>query len=67
MTKKDYELIAGALAGAMGADIDSDVIARDYRFGVKEAARRIARVLANDNPRFDQDRFNQACGIGGVE
>ncbi len=31
-------------------------------FGATLAADRIAEVLAADNPRFDRDRFMEACG-----
>lgn len=46
MTRKDYELIADAIASC----------------GLPRAARRtvtgaIALALAGDNPRFDRDRF----------
>ena len=60
MTKKDYELIAGALKdvhnrvkiGTVESSYDtlSDVIAT------------LASELEHDNPRFDRDRFLTACG-----
>lgn len=48
MTRKDYVLIAAAL--------------REART-VAEAARLLADQLAQDNPRFDRERFLKAAGV----
>lgn len=51
MTRKDYILIAAALARlADSADKASCAQALTY-------------ALANDNPRFDRERFLKACGV----
>lgn len=58
MTKKDYELIAGVLKryndannGNMFEDILHDV---SYDF---------ATALQEENPKFDSNKFLEACGI----
>jgi hypothetical protein len=56
MTRKDYELIAKAVASAHDAATSQ---AED--FGVSLAAVTICRELKAANPRFDQSRFLLAC------
>ena len=63
MSKKDYQAIAAALnryrfecEGRMGG---SEMIAL-----VDAIASDLAVVMARDNPRFDRDRFIQACETG---
>lgn len=59
MTRKDYELIARALkraaaeAQAEGHDLDA----------LRTGAIELAYSLADDNPRFDRERFMKACGL----
>lgn len=61
MTRKDYVLIAAALKRAQVAEVyEHD---KNMRAGVEYAARCVAITLAEDNPRFDRDRFLQACGV----
>jgi len=65
MTRKDYELIAAAIAG-QHSEIPSDepkVWESAYKCGVTDAARALADALAEDNPRFDRARFLAACGV----
>ena len=65
MTRKDYVAIAAAIA------LTRDYIARtepeenqiDMRDGAALAAEHIANVMAQDNPRFDRQRFLKACGV----
>ncbi len=52
MTRKDYELIAQAIA-----DVWCDAVAQ------KDIAESLAEALAGDNPRFDRARFLSACGV----
>lgn len=60
MTKKDYQLLAAALREAReGADARRSV---DVRYGIALAENRIRRVLAQDNPRFDDVKFMEAAG-----
>lgn len=59
MTRKDFELIARALASAraeLKAGNSSILVA-----GVDYAAAELARVLGRTNPRFDAERFLEAC------
>lgn len=57
MTRKDYELIAGAFR----TELDSE--SHDERRGaVINAAERVAVELKSDNPNFDANRFLKACG-----
>ena len=60
MTRKDYERFAAMLAGelALARFADDD---RDYR--VRNIILSTADIFAQDNPRFDRDRFYQACGL----
>ena len=57
MTRKDYQLIAGALKDALGA------IDHPQRAGAVLAAQELAYRLRDDNPRFDRKRFLEACGL----
>lgn len=62
MTRKDYISIASALASveAMNEEALGDpagIGASTLRLTVSE----VARVLANDNPRFDHARFEAAA------
>jgi hypothetical protein len=56
MTRHDYVLISDAINLAHSDDEYPDM---DY--GITKAARCIALALAADNPRFDTDRFMEAC------
>jgi len=65
VTKKDYERIARAIAGQHSeiARDDERVWESAYKIGVCDAARALADALAEDNPRFDRERFLRACGV----
>lgn len=52
MTKKDYELIAEVL--------NSGVMAYNKK---KQICDKFIEALYRDNPRFNKDIFNKACGI----
>jgi len=59
MTKKDYELIAEAMAfGAVNAEKKRFDSMRTF----EEIVREVARFLAADNPRFDRGRFISFVG-----
>lgn len=62
MTRKDYQLIANTLAAerAYHADLGQAYAAET----VESVAARLADELADDNPRFDRERFLKACGVG---
>lgn len=60
MTKKDYEKFADMLLGYRCCNLDED---GDRVISVLGVAQDIADIFAADNPRFDRERFLQACGI----
>lgn len=64
MTKKDYQAIARAIyeareAHAMRAQWEDEV-----KETIGDVTNRIADVLAAVNPRFDRERFVEACETG---
>lgn len=59
MTRKDYELIAGAIAEARDEMVDHP----GRVAGSAQVARRLGSALARDNPRFDRAGFLKACGF----
>ncbi len=62
MTKKDYELIAEAINELSTKPIKG--IPDDaFADGVRAVAEHLAVALNRDNPRFDKDRFMEACGL----
>lgn len=62
MTRKDYVLIAAALkrARVQGAYSHDE----HMRAGVDFAASCVADALAQENARFDRERFLKAAGVG---
>ena len=63
MTKKDYDLIATSIWRA-GYITDKNA----FRQKAKEDIRRLIAInlassLQNDNPKFNKDKFMQACGL----
>jgi hypothetical protein len=60
MTRKDYELIAKAINLAVRGAIALDRPLSELRF----LAATLAMDLRRDNPRFDEDKFLKACGLG---
>lgn len=59
MTRKDYVLIAQAIKGQVNFFIGDQLVLQV----IKAIAISVAMALATDNPRFDRDRFMQACGF----
>ena len=57
MTRKDYVLIAAALA--RGEPIDEG----EARDGWRQAVNAVTAALQSDNTRFDRDKFLRACGL----
>lgn len=45
------------------ADMAVETREDDVYEGIGIAARAIAQVFADDNPRFDRKRFLEACGV----
>lgn len=63
MTKKDA-LIAAALRGVILSRAPTTSIWEDgFRMGAEQSARMLAATLASDDPKFDRERFLQACGV----
>lgn len=60
MTKKDYQIIALAIKGYLD-DGDNDML--DGNAGGHKMAEMIADALAEDNSKFNKDKFGEACGI----
>jgi hypothetical protein len=60
MTRKDYILLAEAIAGTAPKGELNRNAAAIYRHGL---VRGIADALAADNPRFDRERFLKAAGV----
>lgn len=52
MTKKDYELIASAIA-----------FSKLYNYSITKTSYELASRLASKNPRFNKEKFLQACGV----
>ncbi len=63
MTRKDYELIASVFAvNNPGFNTGDDwITGRVEQF--QAIINDTANMLANDNPRFDRERFLKACGV----
>ena len=61
MTRKDYVLIASTLKTAR--DENMARFGGMARQGIEVAAEAMADALANENPRFDRERFLRACGL----
>lgn len=65
MTKKDYELIAGALWRSHRAKslIGNKVKRLAALQGIELVAIDLAATFANENYKFDRNKFLIACGI----
>lgn len=64
MTRKDYVLIAEVFKGSASTllfdtAIETQAAYRQWRFIVKD----MGDVLEANNPKFDRNKFLQACGI----
>jgi hypothetical protein len=72
MTRKDYILIADTIA-QMSRDIANDqspdlsdrgkALLIGERLATQTIAHRLAEQLRQDNPRFDRQRFIEACQL----
>lgn len=66
MTKKDYEKIAKAFARRVSeskAHYGDEPIRLHAITQIEYLAEDMADMLAEDNHRFDRDRFLAACGV----
>lgn len=62
MTKKDFELIAGVIQGALNYEQTFNDNEKGAK-AVQSIAHTLAVVLASTNPRFNEDTFLKACGV----
>lgn len=61
MTKKDFELIAGAISRVRHQyGTASDIVRLEH---ARRIAAELADALATTNPKFDRARFLAACGV----
>jgi len=58
MTKKDFELIAAALANER-----TPFMVGHHKYAIDNIALTLVDALATTNPRFDRARFLAACGV----
>lgn len=65
MTKKDYELIAGALSRASTsvAPVCTEEFRNGAELGLKLATEFLVAALMVDNSAFDREKFMAAAGI----
>ena len=66
MTKKDYELIAGAIhrSGMALSGLEGNRMKKESMERMRSLiATDLSSSLAHDNPRFDPTRFLEACGL----
>ena len=59
MTKKDYELIANVIRGCVVFDT-TKLTGKEM---LVEVSYQLAHFLKQDNPKFDKDKFINACGV----
>jgi hypothetical protein len=62
MTRKDYVMIAEVLRAGINYERDFNKSEESAK-AIQSVAEFMAGVLAQDNPRFDRDRFLVASGI----
>ena len=60
-TRRHYTAIADALSGVRDGFDEGGAC----QFGVECTADALAALFAEDNPRFDNERFRAACGVVG--
>lgn len=69
MTRKDYELMAGAILDARAViesrELDGAKLDEQWK-ATATVARHLAAVLEAQNPRFNRGRFLAACGLDPV-
>lgn len=64
MSKKQYELLANALAKSKPPSVGNETSAHDEQWAKDVDA--IADALGDDNPRFDKERFTDWIMHGGA-
>ena len=61
MTKKDYILLANAISQAKTSLLYATVNAGETKRSIETIIEILGNELKKDNPRFDYDKFSQAC------
>ena len=66
MTRKDFQLIADVVRNLRTFEARDAEMSEDVAHAVRwtTVADKLASALATTNPRFDRERFIEACGIG---
>lgn len=59
MTKKDFQLIADVINGL----VSDGALALDDERDCFNLAWQFAEALKKENPRFDEQKFFEACGV----
>ena len=60
MTKKDYELIADSLENSY---LGLMMFPKNTEQFYHEIVERLSNYLTCDNPRFNREKFEKACGL----
>lgn len=63
MTRKDYIRIAAALNGRTKHNATDETYREGWHAATSACAHALADTLAQDNPRFDRERFLKAAGV----
>ena len=58
LTRKDYKAIAGIIRN------DYQVSTESVKFCLRDMIDRLSQYFATDDPRFDRQKFLDACGLG---
>jgi hypothetical protein len=62
VTRQDFERIAEVIDESRRIVKSNRTLAYDSDLAVKAVAAKISQVFHEANPRFDKDKFMQACG-----
>lgn len=65
MTKKDYKLIAKAVVTARNTEIQMGAEGENLKivnYALGTLVGELGKLLMEDNPQFDFDKFAEACG-----
>ncbi len=63
MMRKDYVLIAKAIKQSWPMSTSHSPMATARRAQHANTVKHVVKALASDNPKFDQTKFEEACGL----
>lgn len=64
MSKKDYIAIASAIRSERSCWPKDESLGDEFAYAaLRSVTSRLAEVFAADNPRFDRNRFLEACDL----